>query len=270
MTAHHVWQAELDFAVETVERSGRIALDYFRTPMRVDDKSTGGSFDPVTQADTEIEAFLRGEILERFPDHGIIGEESGAHAPSAHCRWVIDPIDGTRAFMSGMPAWGTLLALMVGGRVALGVMHQPYLRETFYGDGKTAGLRRPGERSELRTRVVERVEDAVLYSTHPDLFRLPEERRAFDRLASHVRLTRYGGDCYSYCLLAMGQIDLVVEAGLQAHDIAALIPIIEGAGGIVTTWAGTDAQAGGRILAAGDARLHAHALAILADAPAWR
>jgi myo-inositol-1(or 4)-monophosphatase len=264
-TAERARREELDFAIEIAERSGAIALEYFRTPMRIGDKSIGAAFDPVTRADTEIEAFLRNEILRRFPDHGIIGEEAGAHAPDAHEKWLIDPIDGTRAFMSGMPAWGTLLGLIVGDRAEIGVVHQPYLRETFYGDGSDAWLRRDDEVSRLHARELDRLENAVLYSTHPDLFRTREERDAFDRLAARVRLMRYGGDCYSYCLLAMGQIDLVVEAGLKAYDIVALLPIVEGAGGVVTTWAGTDASEGGRIVAAGDARLHARALEILAD-----
>jgi myo-inositol-1(or 4)-monophosphatase len=180
-------------------------------------------------------------------------------------KWVIDPIDGTRAFMSGMPAWGTLLGLTNNGSATIGVVHQPYLEETFYGDRERAWLKRRGTTARIHARDTQAVADAVLYSTHPNLFTVAADRQAFDALAGQVRMMRFGGDCYSYCLLALGQLDLVVEAGLKPHDIVPLIPVIEGAGGIVTDWEGGDPHQGGRILAAAGAVLHRQVRTLLGE-----
>ena len=233
--------------------------------MSVQNKDKAGGFDPVTAADRAAERILRKEIRARYPDHGIEGEEFGSAAGRGRYRWVLDPIDGTRAFIIGAPVWGTLIGLQIDHRPLLGLMSQPFTRERFWSDGKIARWRHgEGREKRLSTRACTRLDQAVLTSTHPDLFAEGFERAAFARLNGNVRMTRFGGDCYGYCLLAAGHVDLVVEAGLKPYDIVALIPIIEAAGGIVTTWDGRPATAGGRILAAGDARLHAQAMECLA------
>jgi myo-inositol-1(or 4)-monophosphatase len=254
----------LQEAVRLVERAGEIAAKYFRRRIEVDDKSGGAYFDPVTVADREVEEFLRGELRSRFPGYGIVGEEHADEAVDAERCWVIDPIDGTRAFISGMPAWGILLGLTESAEPVVGTMHQPYIGETFCGGrGVASRLRHDGSDVEIATRTGVPLEDAVIYSTHPGLFPDPEERAAFDRVSSACRMTRYGGDCYSYCLLALGQVDLVVESMLQPYDIVPLIPIIEAAGGIVTDGRGGSAAGGGFTVAAGSPELHAQALAAL-------
>ncbi len=260
--------AALTTAVEIVERAGPIALRYFRQPLDVTNKAAGEGFDPVTQADRQVEAAIREALADAFPDFGVVGEEHGEQSGSAPQRWVVDPIDGTRAFMTGMPGWGILLGLTEGDACLAGVVHQPFLGETFFGRRRGSLFKSAGETSPLRTRATERLADALLYSTHPTMFALPAERAAYERIDAAVRMSRFGGDCYAYCLLAMGQIDLVVEAQLQPYDIVPLIPIIEGAGGVVTNWEGGSAHAGGRVVASANAALHAAALACIAQTEA--
>lgn len=251
-------------AVSLIERAGGITAKYFRRRLDVDDKSGGAYFDPVTVADREVEEFLRDELRSRFPGYGIVGEEHADEATDADLCWVIDPIDGTRAFISGMPAWGILLGLTERGAPVVGAMHQPYIGETFYGGrGVEARLRHDGSDDEIVSRNGVSLEDAIIYSTHPGLFLDPGEREAFERVSSACRMTRFGGDCYSYCLLALGQVDLVVESMLQPYDIVPLIPIIEAAGGVVTDGHGGSAAGGGFVVAAGSPELHAQALAAL-------
>ena len=242
--------------------SGEIIRPYFRTSLSVDDKSRGGAFDPVTAADRAAEQAMRALIRATFPEHGIVGEEFGAERPEADYVWFLDPIDGTKSFISGMPAWGTLIALAQKGAPALGMVHQPYIGERFSGDGAAARYRGPAGERALMVRDCERLEDAVLYTTSP-LLMAPTDRARFAEVEAKVRLSRYGGDCYAYCMLAAGHLDLVIETELKPYDIAALIPIITGAGGIMTTWEGGPATAGGRIIAAGDKRAHAAAMAAL-------
>jgi histidinol phosphatase-like enzyme (inositol monophosphatase family) len=256
----------LEFAHRLAERAGSEILPHFRTPIAVEDKAVGGTFDPVTAADLGAERAMRQEVARRFPEHGFIGEELGAARASARYRWVVDPIDGTRAFIMGSPLWGTLIGLLDGEAPLLGLMDQPYMRERFWSDATTSHLRTAdGCTRCLATRACPRLADALLSTTHPDLFAPGEEAAAFARLKAAVRMTRYGGDCYAYGLLAAGFIDIVVEAGLKPHDVVALVPIIERAGGRITTWDGRPAIAGGRILASGDARLHETAMRLLAD-----
>jgi len=258
----------LDAAIAIVESAGPIALRHFRSPLEVEDKSSGGAFDPVTRADRDVEASIRAELARRFPDHGVLGEEQGTLESDSPYRWVIDPIDGTRAFISGVPAWGILLGLTIHEACVVGVMHQPYLGETFFGSGSEPGegsawIRQAGETRAIRTRQDVALADSILYCTHPAMFENEENRRGFERVARESRMMRYGGDCYSYCLLAHGLIDLVIEAGLQPYDIIPLIPIIVGAGGVVTSWQGGSASAGGRVVAAANPTLHAQALETL-------
>ena len=257
------WREYLPLAHRLADASGAVILRYFRQTLAVEDKDYIAGYSPVTAADREAEAAIRALIVEACPDHGILGEEYGHERPDARFTWVIDPIDGTKAFISGLPTWGTLIALQDGGKGIIGVLDQPFLRERFIGHGEGAYL---GERR-LAARPCPDLGGAVLFATEPDMF-TPAERAAFDSLAARVRLRRFGADCYAYGMLALGFVDLVVEASMNPWDIAALIPIVEGAGGLVTAWDGGPVGADGRVLAVGDRRLHAPALEILAPAAA--
>jgi myo-inositol-1(or 4)-monophosphatase len=250
------------FVNELATLSGQAILPFFRSSIAAEDKSRGGVFDPVTEADRAGEAAMRQLIKRSFPTHGIIGEEFGAEQEDAEYVWVLDPIDGTRAFIAGLPTWGTLIGLSRAGQPVFGLMHQPFTRERFFGDGGSATFRGPGGERRLRTRRCASLGDAIMSTTSPKLFS-GDELRAYDRVESVARLARYGCDCYAYCMLAAGHIDLVVESGLKAYDIVALIPIIEGAGGVVTAWDGGSAAGGGSIVASGDRRVHAAALELL-------
>ncbi len=242
-------------------------LPHFRLPLSVDNKLSQG-FDPVTIADQAGEIEMRRLIKSHYPDHGILGEEYGSERLDAEHVWVLDPIDGTRAFISGLPTWGTLIGLKRDQKPSLGMMAQPYLGERFIGDGKTAWTAHKADgraRKQLTTRPCASLSDAVMFTTTPSLF-TDEERPHYDKIEAATRLPRYGTDCYGYCMVAAGHADLVVEASLQPYDILALIPIIEGAGGVVTTWTGGSAAAGGRIIASGDPKLHDQALKELSRA----
>lgn len=256
------------FVDELARISGEVTLPFFRTRMHAHDKThSGGAFDPVTEADRGAEAAMRRHISRTFPEHGIVGEEFGNEREDAEFVWVLDPIDGTKSFISGLPLWGTLIGLTHYGRPCYGMMHQPFTRESFFGDGGAARWRGPGldgrqiERR-LHTRPCAQLADATLMTTHPALL-APGTLEHFTRVEERVRLSRYGGDCYAYCVLAAGHIDIVIESGLKPYDIVALVPIIEGAGGIVTAWDGTSAAGGGTIIAAGDRRIHEQALELL-------
>lgn len=242
--------------------AGEAILPFFRTSIGVEDKGKPGAFDPVTAADRAGERAMRSLIETTFPSHGILGEEYGRVREEAELVWVLDPIDGTRAFITGLPAWGVLVGLLRKGTACFGQMHQPFTRERFSGDGRTARYRGPIGDRRLRVRACANLAEATLMTTTPRLFAEPE-LAAFVELESAARLTRFGGDCYAYCMLAAGHVDLVVESGLQPYDIVPLIPIIEGAGGVVTTWRGGPATEAGRIVAAGDRRSHAAALEVL-------
>ena len=242
--------------------SGETILPFFRTSLSIDNKSTAHDFDPVTEADRAAEAVMRRLIKANFPQHGIVGEEFGNEREDAEYVWVLDPIDGTKSFISGFPIWGTLIALLHKGTPVFGMMHQPFIGERFSGDSGSALYRGPSGERKLSVRRCASLQDATLFTTSP-LLMGAEDRAAFGRVEEAVRLTRYGGDCYAYCMLASGFVDIVVEANLKPYDIVALVPIIEGAGGIVTNWEGGPAAPGGRIIAAGDRRLHAEAIGLL-------
>lgn len=243
--------------------SGETILPFFRTTLSVDNKGPALNFDPVTEADRAAEAAMRKLIKSSFPDHGIVGEEFGSERADAEYVWVLDPIDGTKSFIAGFPIWGTLIALTRHGAPAFGMMHQPFIRERFTGDGGGAQYRGPSGPRALQVRRCPTLRDATLFTTSPLLMNA-SDRAAFERVEKSVKLSRYGGDCYAYCMLAAGHIDLVIETDLKPYDIAALVPIITGAGGVVTTWDGKPAQNGGRIVAAGDARTHEAAMKLLA------
>jgi histidinol phosphatase-like enzyme (inositol monophosphatase family) len=247
------------FVDELATLSGRAILPFFRTAMLPEDKSRGGVFDPVTEADRAGEAAMRRRIKQNFPAHGVVGEEFGIDNSEADYVWFLDPIDGTKSFIAGLPVWGTLIGLTRRKVPVYGLMHQPFTGERFSGDCEAARYRGPGGERPLRTRACSQLKNAVVATTSP-LLMDDSHRERFTAVERETRLSRYGGDCYAYCMLAMGHLDLVIEAGLKSYDIAALIPIVEGAGGVVTTWSGESAANGGAIIAAGDRHLHELAL----------
>ncbi len=207
---------------------------------------------------------MRTLIRRTFPDHGIIGEEFGKERADAEYVWVLDPIDGTKSFISGMPAWGTLIALMRAGEPVFGMMNQPFTRERFSGDGGKAYYRGPAGARDLRVRPCAELSEAVLFTTSPLLMNA-SDRESFGRVETKVRLSRYGGDCYAYCMVAAGHVDLVIETELKPYDVLPLLPIMTGAGGVITSWEGGPPHAGGRVIAAGDKRVHAAAMEVLRE-----
>ena len=271
--------APLDAAHAAADAAAAVTLAGFRADLPVDDKGAGrgdgtgggGVFDPVTRADREAEAVIRAALAERCPDVGFVGEESaggagagerGASGAAAGRRWIVDPIDGTRAYIAGIPVWGTLVALADGAEPVLGLMDQPWLGERFVGHPDGAVLHdRHGTRP-LRARTGRRLGAAVLCATSPEMFPAAD-RAAFDRVAADALTVRWGTDCYGYAMLAAGHVDAVVEAGLSAWDVAALVPVVRGAGGVVTDWRGGPPLGASAVVAAGSAALHAEVLARL-------
>ncbi len=258
------FQAIARVAQELADISGPVILKHFRKPMPVENKAVGGAFDPVTKADRGAEKAIVQALATKFPDHGVVGEEFGTKPGTAPYTWVIDPIDGTRSFIIGSPLWGTLIGVLKDEKPVFGLVDQPFTGERFWSGEKAAYHSvRGGRPGRIKTRECTRIEEAVLTSTHPDLLESAEQSAALISLKSKARLTRYGGDCYGYCLLAAGFVDIIIEAGLKPYDIVAIIPIIERAGGMITTWTGGDPSAGGDIIATGDARLHEDVLALI-------
>jgi histidinol phosphatase-like enzyme (inositol monophosphatase family) len=250
-----------DFLFSLAEAAALETLPRFRQSGAIENKLDAG-FDPVTEADKAAESAIRALIGTEFPSHGILGEEHGAMGLDRDHVWVIDPIDGTRAFISGLPVWGTLIGLTLKGKAMTGVMSQPFTGEIFYALDGASHLARNANTQTLKTRRTMHLRDATMFTTTPHLFK-GEDRTRFETLESKVRLSRYGCDCYAYCMVAAGHADLVVEPGLKPYDIVALIPIIENAGGVVTCWDGSPAEKGGDIIAAATPELHKAALEIM-------
>lgn len=239
----------------------RATLLHFRTDLQAENKEAL-RFDPVTVADRLAETEMRAILAVRRPQDGILGEEFGAVAGSSGLTWVLDPIDGTRGYLSGTPTWGVLISVRDSGGVLFGLIDQPYIAERFVGGFGLAELTGPLGTRMLRVRPPRGLDQAILLSTFPEVG-TPDEGAAFRRVAGTVRLTRYGMDCYGYALLALGQVDLVIEAGLQAYDIQAPIAVIGAAGGIVTNWQGRPCLDGGRVIAAANPVVHQAAMALL-------
>ena len=251
---------------ELADCSAQVILPFFRAKLDVDEKHEKGIYDPVTEADRGAEKVMRALIEKRFADHGIIGEEFGDKTPDSEFCWVFDPIDGTRAFIIGAPTWGTLIGLNQKGQPTLGMMNQPFTGERFWGGPDGAYYQRfKNEKTKLATSPVTELEKATLASTAPEHFADKKDWQKFSTLSEKTRMTRYGYDCYAYCLLALGLVDLVCEAGLATYDIAPLVPIIRAAGGVVTTWENGDPAQGGAILASANQTLHDKALAVLSQ-----
>lgn len=256
---------DLDAASAIVEpllvKAAEVAGRGFRTPLPEVDKGGPAGYDPVTDADRRTEELLRAGLREAFPATRVEGEEGGGTGPDdARVRWVIDPIDGTKAYVTGVPMWGVLLGLVIDDRPVAGWMRQPFLDETFGAVGGRGWYDRAGHRTPLQCRDTTALEEARLYTTHPSMFTTEADRAGYDRLSASVQLQRFGGDCYSYCLLALGYVDLVVEAGLHPHDIVPLVPIVEAAGGVVTDGEGRTPMEGGFVVAAATPALHRAAL----------
>jgi len=256
------------------EAAAKITLPMFKQPLDVINKGQKLqlAFDPVTEADKQAEEIICQLIHKSYPGHNILGEEFGLtspktipekphnDAPVQVWTWVIDPIDGTRAYICGIPTWGTLIALNKGGKPVIGMLDQPYLKERYMGTAEGAFLN--GEK--IHCRPCLKLSEAIISTTDPtQFFAHVDDAEAFKRVASKARMVRNGYDCYAYAMVAAGFIDVVIESGLEAYDIQALIPIIEGAGGIVTDWSGGSAAEGGQIVASGTRELHQQVLALL-------
>ncbi|HZQ62359.1 MAG TPA: histidinol-phosphatase [Casimicrobiaceae bacterium] len=257
----------LDFAYRTALAAGSAILPHFREPIAIEDKGTGRGYDPVTEADRGAEHVIRAAIQGAYPDHGMRGEEHGWLQGNSRYTWVIDPIDGTRSFILGQLHWATLIAVNDGEKVLAGVAHQPFVGESFLASADGPALWRRGtEERVLTSRPCARLAEAVVACTDPKMFATSADLCAFQRVAEEARLVRYGGDCYAYCLLAMGLVDVVIESTLRAWDVQALMPIVERAGGVITTWDGGRCDEGGSVIACGDPGLHAKVLEILQSA----
>jgi histidinol phosphatase-like enzyme (inositol monophosphatase family) len=243
--------------------AARVAtLAHFRGAGLTADTKETDRFDPVTVADRLSEQEMRAILAQRRPDDGILGEEYGTTAGTSGLIWVLDPIDGTRGYLSGTPTWGVLISVADDSGPIYGIIDQPYIGERFEGGLGRAEVNGPMGRHVLATRAARPLSEAILFTTFPEVG-LPAEGEAFRRVASKARLVRYGMDCYAYALIAAGQIDLVIESGLKAYDVQAPIAVIEAAGGIVTDWQGNPCPQGGQVLAAANARIHAEAMALL-------
>ncbi|WP_108501281.1 inositol monophosphatase family protein [Paracoccus indicus] len=250
-------------AHDMADAARKAILPLFRSDDLVADNKRPADFDPVTQADRDAEQAMRAVLASNRPDDAILGEEFGHSAGSSGLTWILDPIDGTRAFISGATSWGVLIGVSDGKDVIYGLIDQPYTGERFEGGLGRAQLTGPHGSRPLKVRRDVALDRATLMTTFPEVG-TPSEAQAFRRVADQVRLTRYGLDCYAYALLALGQIDLVIEAGLQSYDIAGPLAVVQAAGGIVTDWQGGPAAQGGQVIAAASPELHAAALALLA------
>ncbi len=249
------------FAINLAQASGAAILPYFRQNIAVENK-LGQGWDPVTEGDKSGERAIRALIEQHYPSHGIVGEEYGTKQGSSAYTWILDPVDGTRAFVIGMPTWTTLIGLYRDGKPYLGLMHQPHVGELFYGTPEGAFFTRGSETRQIKCAKPKPLAQALAGTTTPHLF---EPETTFHKLRKSVRLMRYGGDAYFFSLLAAGHLDLALDAGLQTYDIAALIPIVRGAGAIVGTWDGTDETQGGNILAASCQSLFDQAKEVLSE-----
>ncbi len=249
-------------AHELADVARTATLQHFRTrDLQADNKQTD-RFDPVTAADRLSEERMRSVLARLRPDDAILGEEYAAVTGNSGLTWVLDPIDGTRGYLSGTPTWGVLIAVRDDQGPLYGIIDQPYIGERFEGGLGRAQMKGPLGEAPLAVRGPRALQDAILFSTFPEVG-TPAEGAAFHRVAPKARLVRYGTDCYAYALIAAGQIDLVIEAGLQAYDVQAPIAVIEAAGGIVTDWQGRPVHDGGQVIAAASRALHAEALALL-------
>jgi histidinol phosphatase-like enzyme (inositol monophosphatase family) len=256
-----------ELACRLADAAGAACLPYFRSKaLDTGNKPGKGRFDPVTAADHDAEAAIRAILAAERPDDGILGEEQGEIEGRSGLTWVVDPVDGTKSFISGLPTWGTLIALDDGTTGRIGIVDQPHIGERFVGvkgvETTRAWLTHQGKTQPISCRPCTGLKEATLFTTTPEMF-TAGEWKGYREVESRVRLARYGIDCYAYALVALGHVDLVIESSLAAYDIAAPAALIQAAGGVVTDWRGSDCRWGGQALAAGDAAVHAEALEIL-------
>ncbi len=256
------WAELTRFAIALAEASAAEILPFFRRNTQVDIKD-GPVWDPVTEGDRAGERIIRQMIEERYPDHGILGEEYGAKESRSPFTWVLDPVDGTRAFVCGMPTWATLIGLSYEGKPAVGLMNQPVVGDMFYGSPEGAWASHRGTESHIATRKGIPLSRALVGTTAPELYRSEENQRRFQQLKSRAQLTRYGGDAYFFCMMAAGHMDIAMDCGLQPYDITPLLPIVTGAGGFAAEWTGGDIMKGGNVITAGSRELLDEALAIM-------
>ncbi len=254
--------SDLDVAHALADAARTAILPHFRADGLAETNKDAVDFDPVTEADRAAEQAMRTVLARLRPADGVWGEEFGRSEGTSGRMWVLDPIDGTRAFISGTPTWGVLIALNAGAAPILGMIDQPYIGERFWGSDASAWCRGPLGEQPIRARAARPLGEAVLFTTFPEVG-TARDRAGFEAVAADVKLTRFGMDCYAYALVATGQVDLVIEAGLAAYDIQAPIGVIHGAGGIVTDWSGAPAHDGGQVLAAANPEIHAAALKLL-------
>ncbi len=255
--------AALMAVAEALADAARAAiLPWFRADALAADDKGADRFDPVTEGDRAAERAMRAVLAAMRPDDAILGEEYGAQAGTTGLTWVLDPIDGTRGFLAGTPTWGVLIAVADAAGPILGVIDQPYIGERFRGGPGVADMTGPMGARGLHCRAARPLSQAIVMTTFPEIG-TAEDHAAFTRVAKAARMVRYGMDCYAYALVAAGQVDVVIEAGLQAYDVQAPIAVIQAAGGVVTDWQGGPAHDGGRVLAAANAAIHAEALALL-------
>jgi myo-inositol-1(or 4)-monophosphatase len=251
------------FAMSLADASGAVIRPYFRQRIEVVHKPGIRAFDPVTEADKGGERAIRAIIDRDRPDDGILGEEYGEKPGRNRLRWVLDPVDGTRAFITGRHEWGSLIALEQSDEPVLGILDQPVLGERYLAVNGGAVVIQGEKRTPLNVRECADIKDAILCATDPSSYFSPDQQTAFHRVKDKVRMTRYGGDCYLFAALALGFVDIIIEAGFNRWDVAALIPLVEGAGGIITNWNGQDCRDGKTILACGDKRVHEEAIKLL-------
>jgi histidinol phosphatase-like enzyme (inositol monophosphatase family) len=252
----------LDFFEKMAEAAAKETLSRFRQNVAIENKYTVG-FDPVTEADKAAERAIRAVIEAKYPEHGILGEEEENVNLDHEFTWVIDPIDGTRGFITGLPVWGTLIGLYQNGQAIMGMMDQPFTGERFMADTKDSYLRfRGADLQKLSSSNCKEIADASMFTAAPDLLCGIHLER-YTALQTAVKLPRYGCDCYAFSMLAMGSVDIVVEAGVQPYDVGGLISLVENAGGVFSTWTGGRAENGGDVIASATPELHEKALAYL-------
>jgi histidinol phosphatase-like enzyme (inositol monophosphatase family) len=256
------WNELADFARRLAHAAGKAILPLFRVAGSIANKAEG-RFDPVTDADRFAERTMRDLIAEAYPAHGITGEELENKPSQSRFCWILDPIDGTKSFICGMPTWTTLIALTFDRTAILGVIAQPFVKEMFIGGPYGSWSEGPTGKSRLTTRPSVSMSAATLTTVAPEIYRTDRQKRVLQALSEKTRMTRFGGDAYFFAMLAAGFVDIAMDADLQTYDVAALVPIIQGAGGVITTWEGHDATGGGDIIAAANSELHAAALDII-------
>ena len=253
----------LEFADGLANAAQMVITTHFRRDLAIDHKASDmPRGQPVTEADRATEKAIRGMIAAHYPAHGIVGEELGTTNPGADWQWIIDPIDGTRAFIAGIPLFGTLIGLTHHGAPVLGVIEQPVLGERFVGSARGATF----NGHPMMVRACASLDDAVFATTDPAMFAAPAARAAYETVRRRANVTQLGGNCYSYAMLAIGAVDLVIEADLKPWDVAALVPVVEAAGGVITAWDGGQAIEASEIIACGDRALHGEVQALLAGA----